>query len=305
MIDFCAPVCGRCDDFLEEDDEDIDEGDDWDVDEEYDEDEDDDDNDEDDEDDDEDDDFDCFEGLVDAWQPGDIEKNFQRLTSEPFTSRYDVTILSSPDTTDGPWIISIDDAVSDEEAQLLIDTGTDIGYARSITTGAYPSEDGPIISSIRTSSTTWCYDECMADPRIHAILERLSDFVGLPSTNSEHLQFLKYELGEKYDVHHDMIPDHVEAPQGPRVLTAYIYLNDVPAGGGTEFDKLGLIVQPKRGKVVLWANVLDSDLYEADDRTSHGALPVEQGTKYGSNAWFHLSDFKTTQANECLDARMD
>ena len=280
MLEFCAPVCGRCDDIME--------------DEENEEDEESEDDNEDDEDSDED--FDCFEGLVDAWQPGDIEKTFRRLISVPFSSRYRVEVLSSPETTGGPWIVTIDGAFSEAEAQVLIDAGTDIGYDRSVNGG-----NGPKISPKRTSSTAWCFEDCMEDPQINAIMERLADFAGIPSTNAEHLQLLKYRKGEKYDVHHDMKPDDAFAPHGPRILTMYVYLNDVPAGGGTLFDKLGLTVQPKQGKLVIWPSVLDSNMRQMDDRTTHAALPVERGTKYGTNAWFHLSDYKKVRANGCFD----
>lgn len=59
-------------------------------------------------------------------------------------------------------------------------------------------------------------------------------------------------------------------------------------GGGTEFDKLGLTVQPKVGRAVLWPSVLNEAPSRKDDRTMHAALPVEAGIKYGANAWFHL-----------------
>ena len=77
-------------------------------------------------------------------------------------------------------------------------------------------------------------------------------------------------------------------PPGVRILTAFIYLNDVEAGGGTNFPELGVTVMPKRGRVLLWPNVLDEDPNEVDLRTTHQALLVEAGQKYGANAWFHL-----------------
>ena len=67
----------------------------------------------------------------------------------------------------------------------------------------------------------------------------------------------------------------------------YLYLNDVEAGGGTNFDLLDLTVQPKRGRALFWPSVLDSDPHKKDGRTTHQALPVEAGIKYGANAWFH------------------
>ena len=80
---------------------------------------------------------------------------------------------------------------------------------------------------------------------------------------------------------------------GVRILTMYLYLNDVEEGGGTNFDKLNITVMPKRGRALLWPSVKNSDPNMKDDRTTHQALPVEKGIKYGANAWFHMNDFKT------------
>lgn len=111
----------------------------------------------------------------------------------------------------------------------------------------------------------------------------------------------RYEEGEKYEQHHDYIEHHVQRNQGPRMLTVYFYLNDVPAGGGTRFPDLGLTVTPKQGRVVIWPSVLDHDIIAMDARTEHEALPVEQGVKFGMNAWIHVRDFKTPHSHACTN----
>ena len=67
------------------------------------------------------------------------------------------------------------------------------------------------------------------------------------------------------------------------MLTVYMYLNDVPAGGGTRFSNshLDLTVMPKEGRVVVWPSVLNANTTAEDLRTFHEALPVEKGVKYG------------------------
>lgn len=40
--------------------------------------------------------------------------------------------------------------------------------------------------------------------------------------------------------------------EGVRILTVFLYLNDVEEGGGTDFPKLGITVEPKKGKAVIW-----------------------------------------------------
>lgn len=83
-------------------------------------------------------------------------------------------------------------------------------------------------------------------------------------------------------------------------MTVYLYLNDVDAGGGTNFNKLNVTVLPKRGRALLWPSVLDRAPNDDDQRTTHQALPVEAGIKYGANAWFHMRDFKTPHENKCM-----
>jgi prolyl 4-hydroxylase len=66
-------------------------------------------------------------------------------------------------------------------------------------------------------------------------------------------------LFSRFELSHDYIGHHVVRQEGPRILTFYLYLNEVEAGGGTEFGKLGLVVTPKTGRAVLWPSVLNAD----------------------------------------------
>jgi prolyl 4-hydroxylase len=78
-----------------------------------------------------------------------------------------------------------------------------------------------------------------------------------------------------------------------------LYLNDVEAGGATDFPHLGITVAPKRGRVLIWPSVLNEDPDTKDPRTDHQALPVEKGIKFGANAWLHQRDFKTPYSKTC------
>lgn len=76
---------------------------------------------------------------------------------------------------------------------------------------------------------------------------------------------------------------------GPRILTFFLYLNDVEEGGETVFTNLkNVTVKPRKGRAVLWPNVYMDDLEEVDDRTIHEARPVIKGMKYAANSWIHL-----------------
>jgi prolyl 4-hydroxylase len=88
-------------------------------------------------------------------------------------------------------------------------------------------------------------------------------------------------------------------PCGVRILTLFIYLNDVEEGGGTSFPIPGIVVTPKKGSAVLWPSVRDDAPEQKDHRTDHEALPVLKGKKYGANAWIHSRDFKAAFNMNC------
>jgi prolyl 4-hydroxylase len=237
-----------------------------------------------------------------AWEPGVLDQMFEKLTSEPFKTQYDVTILSSP--PDGPWVITMDNVLSPEEAYRLIELGHDAGYERSTEVGKV-HDDGSVdkdVTKARTSTNAWCMEEtCVKDDVTIRVIERLSNFTNIPETNCDYIQLLRYEPDQYYHTHHDYIQHHIERQYGVRLLTVYLYLNDMQAGGGTNFDKLDLTVQPKAGRALLWPSTLNESPNEIDERTTHQALPVESGIKYGANMWFHQFDLKTPEANDCIE----
>jgi len=219
----------------------------------------------------------------DVWGPGDLNKMFRRLSSEaPYKSKYNVTVLSSPETHDGgPWVLTLDNFITDEEANRLIEMGAVEGYERSTDVGEM-NPDGTteeLVSSGRTSTNAWCSYECKEDEVVKIVNHRISSMTQIPELNSEDLQLLRYEVGQKYETHHDYIAFDIDRQPGVRIVTVYLYLNDVEAGGGTNFPDLDITVMPKRGRVLIWPSVRDSDPNKIDDRTDHQALPVEAGIK--------------------------
>ena len=248
----------------------------------------------------------------DAWQPGDLNAFFLNITTLPEFAKFEPHILSRPDyingdteeTADykiGPWVLTLENFVTDEEAERLIQLGADAGYERSSDVGEVKF-DGTFDSEVndgRTSLNAWCQNACYNDTAAKQVMARIEEVTNIPENNSEYLQLLKYDVGQYYRQHHDYISFQVDRQPGVRILTVFLYLNDVEAGGGTDFPWLGLTVMPKKGRALIWPSVLDSDPNRKDIRTEHQALPVEKGVKYGANAWLHLRDFKTPNGNGC------
>ena len=134
------------------------------------------------------------------------------------------------------------------------------------------------------------------------------DIVGLPHNNAEHMQLLRYGPNEYYRLHHDWIPEQLDAACGPRAFTFFLYLSDVEEGGETEFPLIKrpsgttIKVKPTRGTALVWPSVKNDDPTAQDPRTRHAALPVIKGTKFAANAWIHQFDYSEPNIWGCTGA---
>lgn len=239
--------------------------------------------------------------------PGDVDKLFERLTTMEFYEKqytpkiHSMPVPTSEDIPAGPWVVTLENFLTDEECDRLIELGGEQGYDISKDVG--PKKfDGSFegyANNRRTSTNAWCEDECFNDTMTQSVLGKIENATGVPDDNSEYLQLLRYEVGQFYRTHHDYIAHHTTRQEGVRILTVFLYLNDVEAGGGTDFPKLGITVQPKRGRALIWPSVKNEDPNDKDPRTDHQALPVEKGLKFGANAWLHQRNFKEVFKRSC------
>lgn len=223
------------------------------------------------------------EEMKPAVGPGDLELIFKRMSRDgaPFSPR----VLSQD-----PWVVVLEDFLSDAEVDVLIRKGGH-HFERSL------AGDG--ITPVRTSSTSWCnVDLCLNDPVVQAVRARIADLIGISWENAEHLQLLRYLPGEFYKAHHDQNA-LADSAWGTRVLTFFMYLSNVDIGGQTRFNNLGIEVTPRKGSALIWPNVLVSSPDEADNRTFHEAVAVEKGTKLSANFWVHRYNFQHFLERRC------
>jgi len=245
-------------------------------------------------------------------QPDDLDNMFQRVLtlekygpqplSMPNPPSNATTDIQDGDIQDGAWLVVLNNFLTPEECDRLIELGGHQGYKQSADVGQ-KKFDGTYDSNVnsgRTSNNAWCMGACYNDEISQRVHAKMEDVLGIPRANYEYLQVLRYEVGQFYNTHHDYIGHHVDRQPGVRTLTLYLYLNDVEEGGGTEFPTMGLEVTPRKGKAVLWPSVLNQDPNAKDIRTEHGALPVKKGIKYGANAWIHQRDFKEALDRKCV-----
>ena len=186
----------------------------------------------------------------------------------------------------------IHDFLTDEECEEILRWSW-----QDLQKATVSSKDGKgQLTEGRTGSHTWVYHN--VSPEIERIGQKIADTVRIPLSHAEPFQVVYYGEGEMYDYHYDTFDEEDEAFNsiyldngGQRLVTALGYLRDVPKGGGTGFNLLGIEVQPRKGTMIFWHNVLP-DTNKRDPFSKHAGLPVLEGEKYAFNLWFREREFK-------------
>lgn len=243
-----------------------------------------------------------------TWKPSDLDALFEKWVTDPEYIPYEPVVWSSPDPEKyggghpkGPWIITFDNFVTDNEAADVIKGGRISGFERSTDQGAVINTSGEqekVVSQTRTSSNAWCRGECERLPGVESLTAKTERFTNVPRSHYESFQILEYGPGQFYRSHHDSsVRD--KGISGPRILTFFLYLNDVEEGGETHFSSLNISVKPKKGRALIWPSVTNEDPGYYDKRMYHEAKAVIQGEKYAANHWIHLYDFVTPNEWGC------
>ena len=161
--------------------------------------------------------------------------------------------------------------------------------------GVGDGNTGVFSSDTRTSKNAWL--KRLHSPIIDSLYKRAADLLQLDerilltvtgdNNAVEEMQVVHYQVGQKYDTHHDW---GVSGYPESRYITLLLYLTDPlheRAGGETSFPKgnngMGFKVLPKRGSAVLFYNLLEDG--NGDDLALHAAMPVHQGEKWLANFW--------------------
>jgi TPR repeat protein len=144
-----------------------------------------------------------------------------------------------------------------------------------------PHTGAAVQSGLRTSYSMH-FAPSMYDLPVHLALRQIANVAGLPVEHAEPLGVLRYGPGQEYRPHYDYYSD--DQHQAQRVSTVFVFLNDVAEGGGTDFPRLGVKVEPARGKAVKFLNC-DAEGRPNPD-TLHAGLPVIRGEKWLATLWF-------------------
>ena len=231
-----------------------------------------------------------------------------------------------------PWVVTIDNFVTDQEIYSLIQHGYKYGYERSTEHNQqqqqhhhhhshhhHNDDDGSMESweahglddddndvMERTAYEAWCDEttDCTSDPVVLSLMDRLAYAVGIPQSHADAIELLRYDVGQYDTIHTDFHSYQVYGQTGTCVLTAILYLTKIDGDGGggeTQFPYLhDLTIVPKKGRLVLWSNVLDEDPKEEAVLARHRNLPVRgsEGNnhhhqKFTATVFFHARNFQS------------
>jgi prolyl 4-hydroxylase len=99
------------------------------------------------------------------WKPGDLNALFEEIVDagNECYSQFNPKALSRPMQSNKarPWLILFENFVTDEECDRIIEIGHGQGFERSKRALDFGVEE---INAARTSTNTWCKDNCMKDP---------------------------------------------------------------------------------------------------------------------------------------------
>ena len=138
--------------------------------------------------------------------------------------------------------------------------------------------------------TSYSGDVDPHDPFVKKIGRRVSDLLGVDPAWGETIQGQRYMPGQEFQPHHDWFHpetsywDFEMGRGGQRSFTTMVFLNEVEAGGSTDFTELGLSLEPTPGVLLVWNNATPDG--EPNTRTMHAGRPVQAGAKYIFTKWY-------------------
>lgn len=172
-----------------------------------------------------------------------------------------------------------------------------MNLARPALTPSYvadPDTGKLVTNDVRTSSSMF-FQLSMYDFIAGLALRQIARMASHDIAQAEPLAVLRYLPGQQYKPHFDYFVSRgnreelVDGRGGQRQTTLFVYLNDVEAGGETDFPLLHVCVSPAQGKAVKFVN-LDAH-GEPDTRTLHAGKPVIRGEKWLLTVWFRQRPF--------------
>ena len=171
---------------------------------------------------------------------------FAHLVTSPEYAQFSPEIISRPianpnpkfNEVDGPWIVVLNDFLSEEECEILMELADEEEYEPI---EGYQDDEEEIYQSF---GRRLCKGECSDADVVATIEERLEYITGVPRHHSELFEFVQYGEGDMLGVHSDYIAGEYSRMQGPRIFTVIVFLNSIPQSEDEDADYNGGIEFP-------------------------------------------------------------
>lgn len=155
-------------------------------------------------------------------------------------------------------------------------------------------DTGNLIRNPIRSSYSMYFSPNMYDVVVAYASQAVARLAGVPMANAEPLTILRYGPGQQYKAHMDYLVgpatgEQMQKTGGQRLVTAFVYLNDVEQGGETDFPELGARISPASGRAVKFFNLTPHG--EPNPHTLHAGCPVIRGEKWLATYWFRERAF--------------
>ena len=207
-------------------------------------------------------------------------------------------LVSAGKEPDDPWILKWDDFLSSREAADLLTLAKRLSWKDS--TPIAPMGLKEVRNVRRQSKSAYC--ENCDDDAYQKLQNALVSLLDTDLSYIEPFEFVHYGTMQSFGMHHDVPLHDLWMPAGPRVLSIFLCLTDVPdTGGAMGFPNLDwLMVPPKQGQLLVWSNVLNSDPRKRNPTMMSESLPVLEGEKYGIHTWVRLYNYSHAEERGCV-----
>jgi hypothetical protein len=225
--------------------------------------------------------------------PGGIETTFKYLLTQKAEQASEGEVKDRHD----PWVLKIENFVTSEEADALVTVAKGLAWQPSPAVASASLKDLSLVR--RLSQSAFCKE---SDDEACAKLEvKLSELFKIEPKFIEPFEFVHYTKMQSFGMHHDYNLHDLWLPVGPRILSMFLCLSDVPGGGAVGFPDLDwLLVPPKKGQLLIWPNVLVGDMTKRHQDMESESLPVTEGEKYGLHTWVRLYDYDRAEKIGCV-----
>lgn len=177
---------------------------------------------------------------------------------------------------------------------LIRDYLMNVAGPRLKPSGVVDPDTGNLVRNPIRSSYSMYFSPSMYDVVVAYASQTVASLAGVPMANAEPLTILRYGPGQEYKAHMDYLVgpatgEQMQRTGGQRLVTAFVYLNDVQQGGETDFPELGARISPSSGRAVKFFNLTPAG--EPNPRTLHAGCPVIKGEKWLATYWFRERAF--------------